>query len=337
MIISMKTDYLDKFNGTLLGVAIGDTLGMPFENQLRETIHSQFKDFDELVQNKKNLFKTYTDDTQLTLHTAQAIIEGDGLNHESYIREYVKWLGDPPIGPGYGCISSIRKLKYGISWEKAASNSGGNGTVMRIAPIGLFYNKDLRSLKVAAKTSSEITHSHPAALAGAIIIANAIAYLIDKGPKTRFSVDEFFEAITSSISGSNEKIWDEFIKILTKLKSNLNLSIESGLIKFSQAGVKSPYFIEDYMGKSFVHPYSISTVVCSIFIFLKNLNSFKECIYALVTAGGDTDTVGAIGGSLAGAYFGFNNIPFNLVKLVKKYKNILKVSELLYNKYKESY
>ena len=56
-----------------------------------------------------------------------------------------------------------------------------------------------------------------------------------------------------------------------------------------------------------------------------------------MTAGGDTDTVGAIGGSLAGAYFGFNNIPINLVKLVKKYKNILKVSELLYNKYKESY
>jgi len=56
-----------------------------------------------------------------------------------------------------------------------------------------------------------------------------------------------------------------------------------------------------------------------------------------VTAGGDTDTVGAIGGSLAGVFFGFNNIPINLVKLVKKYKNILKVSELLYNKYKESY
>ena len=337
MIKNMKIDYLDKFNGSLLGVAIGDTLGMPFEGQLREVIHSQFRDFDELVQNKKGLFKTYTDDTQLTLHTAQAILEGDGLRHESYIREYIKWLGDPPIGPGYGCISSIRKLKYGISWEEAASNSGGNGTVMRIAPIGLFYNKDLRSLKVAAKASSEITHSHPAALAGAIIIARAIAYLIDKGPKSRFSVDEFFETIISSISGSSEKIWEEFIKILTKLKSNLNLSIESGLIKFSQAGVKSPYFIEDYMGKSFVHPYSISTVVCSIFIFLKNLNSFKECIYALATAGGDTDTVGAIGGSLAGAYFGFNNIPINLVKLVKKYKSILKISELLYNKYKESY
>jgi len=337
MTINMKVDYLDKFNGTLLGVAIGDTLGMPFEGQLRESIYSQFRDFDELVQNKKNLFKTYTDDTQLTLHTAQAIIEGDGLRHESYIREYIKWLDDPPIGPGYGCISSIRKLRYGLSWEKAASNSGGNGTVMRIAPIGLFYSKDLRSLKIAAKASSEITHSHPAALAGAIIIASAIAYLINKGPKTSFSVDEFFETIISSISGSNEKIWEEFIGILTKLKSSLNLSIESGLIKFSQAGVKSPYFIEQYMGKSFVHPYSISTVACSIFLFLKNMNSFKECIYQLATAGGDSDTVGAIGGSLAGAYFGLNNIPINLVKLVKKYKQILKVSELLYNKFKEVY
>jgi len=333
----MKINYLDKFSGTLLGVSIGDTLGQPFEGIIRERIHSQFKDFKEFIKNNRRLFKTYTDDTQLTLHTAEALIQGSGFNENNFIREYVKWLDDPPIGPGFGCISSIQKLKYGISWKKAASNSGGNGTVMRVSPIGLFYCKDIKSLKNAALKSSIITHSHPAASAGAIVIARAIAFLIDKSVETSFSIEEFFDTIISSISNSQEKIWEEFIEILNKVKDKLNISVETGLIKFSQAGVKSPFFIEDYLGKAFVHPYALSTVACAIFVFLKNLNSFEECIFQLATAGGDSDTVGAIGGSLAGAYFGLGNIPDDLKNIVKHHKYILKVSEQLHLKFEEKY
>ena len=330
-------DVLDKFQGSLIGVALGDTLGRPFEGKLRSEIYSNFNKFEEFIQNNKRLFKTYTDDTQLTLHTAQALIKGNGFNLNDLIFEYIKWLEDPPIGPGYGCISSIRKLKYGIPWKEAASNSGGNGTAMRIAPIGLFYHRDLKELKSVAIKSSIITHSHPAASAGSIVVARAIAYLIDKHPKVKFSVDQFFDVIISSLYGSQEEVWEEFIDILKKLKKNCHLSIEAGLIKFSQIGVKAPFFIEDYLGQAFVHPYTISTIVCSLFIFLKRLNSFKDCIYELATAGGDSDTVGAIGGSIAGAYFGLKNIPNDLVKLVKDYKKILKISEELYNRFKSRY
>lgn len=329
----MAIDLLDKFQGCLLGVAIGDTLGHPFEGKLRSQIYSYFDDFDEFIQKNKSIFKTFTDDTQLTLHTAEALIKGNGFNLDYFISEYVNWLDDPPIGPGYGCISSIRKLKYGVNWKQAASNSGGNGTTMRIAPVGLYYFKDPKALKTAAIKSSIITHSHPAASAGAVVIASAIAFLIEKNPQTGFSIDEFFDAITTSISNSQDEIWEDFIQILNKLKSNLNIPIESGLIKFSQAGVKSPYFIEQYLGQAFVHPYAISTVVCSIFIFLKRLSTFKDCIFELATAGGDSDTVGAVGGSLAGVYFGLKNIPNELIKLVKKNKTILRIGETLYNRF----
>ena len=331
----MSIDLLDKFQGTLIGVAIGDTLGHPFEGKLRTKIYSYFKDFNEFIQEYRDIFKTYTDDTQLTIHTAKAIIQGNGFNTYNFIQEYVRWLDDPPIGPGYGCISSIRKLKYGVPWKEAASNSGGNGTVMRIAPIGLFYSQDLKGLKTTAIKSSIITHSHPAASAGAVVIARAIAYLIDKSPETGFSKDKLFEVMISSISGSQEDIWEEFIKILYKLKDNLDMPIEAGLIKFSQAGVKSPYFIEEYLGQAFVHPYAISTVICSLFIFLNRLSSFEDCIFELATAGGDSDTAGAIGGSLAGAYFGMKNIPNDLIKLVKNHKKILRLSEELYRKFEK--
>jgi ADP-ribosylglycohydrolase len=333
----MSLDLLDKFQGTLIAVAIGDSLGAPFQGKIRKEIYSYFKDFGEFIQEYKDIFKSYTDDTQLTLHTAKALIEGNGFHTDNFVREYVKWLEDPPIGPGWGCISSIRKLKYGVPWKEAASNSGGNGTVMRIAPIGLFYSRDLKGLKTTAIKSSIITHSHPAASAGAVVIARAIAFLLDKDPDSGFELDEFFKIIISSISGSQEEIWEEFIDLLKKLESSLDLPIESGLIKFSQAGVKSPYFIEEYLGQAFVHPYAISTVLCSLFIFLKRLTSFQECIFEIATAGGDSDTVGAIGGSLAGAYFGMKNIPSDLVKLVKGHKKILKLSENLYRVFVKRY
>jgi ADP-ribosylglycohydrolase len=333
----MLIDYLDKFKGSLIGVAIGDTLGHPFEGMLRHVIYSQFTNFENFINENKKLFNTYTDDTQLTIHTAQALIQGKGFKVHNFVEEYVKWLDDPPIGAGYGCITAARKLKYRIPWKEAASNSGGNGTTMRIAPIGLFYKKDTKALKTAAIRSSIITHSHPAASAGAVAIASAIAYLIDKEPESGFSIDEFFDEVLSSISNSQDEIWEEFCQILGKLQDSLDLPIEAGLIKFSQSGVKSPYFIEEYLGKAFVHPYTISTVVCAIFIFLKNLNSFKDCIFKLATAGGDSDTVGAIGGSLAGVYFGMKNIPGELIKLVKNYKKILKISKDLFETFKERY
>lgn len=333
----MKIDYLDKFSGTLFGVAIGDTLGHPFEGVLRDKIHSLFTDFGEFIKTHKKLFNTYTDDTQLTLHTAEALIQGSGFNLDYLIREYIKWLDDPPIGPGYGCLSSIQKLKYRIPWQEAASNSGGNGTAMRISPIALFYCQDIKVLKTVAMKSSIITHSHPAASAGALAIARAISYLVEQTPENGFPIDKFFEVIISSISNSQDIVWEEFIDILRKVEESLGTSIESGLIKFSQIGVKSPYFIEEYLGKAFVHPYSLSTVACAIFIFLKKLESFEDCIFELATAGGDSDTVGAIGGSLAGAYFGLENIPFELRKLVKNYRNIAKISESLFTKFKNRY
>ncbi len=329
----MKVEFADKFVGTLLGVAIGDTLGHPFEGQLRERILSHFEldMFEDFVQKNKNYFKTYTDDTQLTIHTAKALIDAGRYDQNIFIKHYVNWLSDPPIGPGYGCISSIRKLKHGISPEDASSNSGGNGTTMRIAPIGLFFSKSLTELKQAAIESSKITHSHPAASAGALVIARAIAYLLNKNPKNGFSHEEFFKTIIDPITNSGEEIWDEFIDILNRVKHSEELSIETGLIKFSQIGVKTPYFIQQYLGKAFVHPYTLSTVTCALFIFLKTQTDFKKCIFTLATAGGDTDTVAAIGGSLIGAYYGRDYIPETLIKLVKKSKSIIKLSEQLYS------
>ena len=70
---------------------------------------------------------------------------------------------------------------------------------------------------------------------------------------------------------------------------------------------------------------------------MSTCQSFEECIYSLAGAGGDSDTIGAVGGSLAGAYFGFKNISSVLVNLVKKKSNILQIAQELYLKFEEKY
>ncbi len=333
----MKFDTLDKFKGAILGGAIGDTLGQPFEGQTRRHILTQFSNFEQLIIKKKKLFSTYTDDTQLTLHVAQALINGDGFNIKKLVRELIKWLDDPPIKPGYGTIRSVQRLKLGVPWEQAASNSGGNGAIMRSIPLALFYNESPIELKNAIIKATKLTHNHPAAEYGSVIIGRAIAFLVNVNPKNGFSTKDFIDGLIKSIQYAQNEFADEFVNLIKDVEKNLDLPVESGLIKYSQSGVKTPYFIEEYMGKAFVHPYSMSTVACSLFLFMKFKSTFQECIQELITSGGDTDTVGAIGGALVGAYAGFDGIPKKLANMVKNEKDILQTAELLHDKYKQYY
>ncbi len=327
----------DKFIGTLLGTAIGDTLGIPFEGKIREQIVRYFDDFDEFIDKNHNIFRTYSDDTQLTIHTAKAIIRAGGIEEEILIDEFIKWLNDPPIGPGFGCLSSIQKLSRGIHWKEAASDSGGNGTAMRISPVGLFYSKDIEQLKKAASFNSNITHNHPAAEAGARIVAAAISFLLDKDPNEGFSIGEFFQALIYVITDKKDPIWEEFTNILKDLRTNLDLSYIEGVKKYAQIGVKPPFYIKRLESKCFVHPYTISTVVCSLFIFLKNLDSFQNCIYKLPTAGGDTDTCGAIDGSIAGTYFGFKKIPSKLITIIKDSNGLIQLAKRLFESFNNEF
>ncbi|TXT53211.1 MAG: hypothetical protein BAJALOKI1v1_2600003 [Promethearchaeota archaeon] len=340
----MNINYLDKFKGAILGLTAGDILGHPFRGKLRTEIAAEFnffeknKDiaaFEKFIFSNKKKFNTYTNNTQLALHLTKALIKAKGFDIREVIREFLYWLDDPPIGQCYSSLSTLKKIKKGIAWNNAASPSAGCGTLARSIPIGLYYCTSSPQLEIVAKESSLITHAHSAPSIGAVVIAKAIAYVLLKSPNSSFSVDEFFNTIASSISNLSDvdkTIKEEYIDNFYKIMLNLTISEEAGLIKFSQIGVKSPYFIEDYLGKAFVHPYALSTVICSLFLFLKNVQkhaSFKEYLFSFITTGAGS-TFGALGGAITGAYFGYLGIPKNFLRFIKDKKTILAIVENLY-------
>ncbi|TFF99604.1 MAG: hypothetical protein EU541_04460 [Promethearchaeota archaeon] len=330
----MKIDYLNKFKGALIGLAIGDILGSPFNGEIRLDILSKFENFETFLwKNKRKIFKTYTDNTQLSLHVTEALIQGNGFKMNYLIREFIKWLDDPPGTNAFSCISSISKLKNNISWKNVATNSGGSGTLTRTTPIALLYNNDEDNLNNLAELISSITHSHPAASGSSILLARAISFLLKKSPSNQFLLDEFFELLILSILNSQKEVWNDLISYIEELRISLDLSIEAGLIKFSQIGVSQIYYIQEYLGKAFIHPYAISTIICVLFLFLKHLDSFDDFIYIISTAGGGA-TAAAVGGAIAGAFHGYSRIPEKLIKLVKNSKYILDVAERLYKTYR---
>ncbi len=154
----------------MLGAIIGDIIGSKYEFNGVKT-----KDFELFLDGS-----TFTDDTVLTIATADAI-----LNNKSYFEVYKNY---PKMYPnrGYGT--------YFYRWfnenEASPYNSFGNGSAMRVSPIGWAFNT-LSEVLEEAKKSAEVTHSHPEGIKGAQAVASAI-FLARIG-KSKKEIEEYIK------------------------------------------------------------------------------------------------------------------------------------------------
>jgi poly(ADP-ribose) glycohydrolase ARH3 len=306
-----------KFEGTLVGTGIGDALGRPFEGWSRHQIESEIGRVTDLLPDLGSGYGypagQYTDDTQLTIAVAESLLRKRGFDPHDLIERLVEWLSEPPIGPGYGCIISIQKLARGESWETAASDSGGNGTAMRVAPIGLFYHNDVLKLIEAARISSIITHNHWAATASAIVVARSVAYLVTHDS---LDIDAFLQTLAASVDTSEYKDFSE--KIL-QLKDFLKRDPKEALINLGGMGIEPPWPNPTETREGFISGFAMSTTLASLYCFLLSPDDFQQSVTEAVMSGGDTDSCGAITGAISGSYNGIESIPASWIKkLVKK-------------------
>lgn len=143
----------------MLGAIIGDIVGSRFEFRNRKT-----KEF-ELF----NQYSHFTDDTVLTIATMDVL-----LNKKPFDVTYKEWFRKYPDA-GYGG----RFMKWGLSDSLEPYNSFGNGSAMRVSPIGFYYDNEEEVLKMAEE-SAKVTHNHPEGIKGAQATALAI-FLARKG------------------------------------------------------------------------------------------------------------------------------------------------------------
>jgi len=124
----------------------------------------------------------WTDDTCMAATLAAHVVAHDGVDQDRLADGFVRDF-DISRGYGFGAVALLHEIRTGTPWRVAARSSFGgggsygNGSAMRVPPLGAWYAGDLAAAAEAAALSAEVTHAHPEGVAGAIAVAVVTAYV----------------------------------------------------------------------------------------------------------------------------------------------------------------
>lgn len=300
-------DLRSKFRGALLGTGVGDSLGRALEGGPRIGP----AELREMLAHKRIL--RYTDDTQQMIGVAESLIEVGGFDGKHMARRFVENY-DPSRGYGPGSSQVIRAIERGEPWDSPAkklfggSGSYGNGSSMRIAPIGLFYHDDLEELWSVAKASSRITHTHELGMEGAALQACAVGLAVRSDPSEELRRKKFLEKL-QDFTG-NKLYKEKLVRVGDLLTSD---SGRSEVVRSLGNGIEA-----------------FNSVPTAFYSFLSHPDSFEDAVLYAVGLGGDADTIGAMTGAITGAYLDSKRIPNGWRKNLEDRDRIVELADRLH-------
>ena len=283
---------LDAITGCILGTAVGDALGLPYEGLNPQRATRLFTD-----RARYHFFFSkgmVSDDTEHTCMVAQALIASAGNAAQfanDLSRRFRFWLLGLPAGIGFATLRSILKLWLGLPPGRSGVFSAGNGPAMRAAIIGVCHGANTNHLKSLVKSSTVITHTDPKAYYGSLAVALAAHF-----NATSDTVDgnEFCSQLERLLSDENA---DEFLKLVTDA------------FKSTQQGGSTTEFVESLGLHKGISGYVYHTVPGVIHAWMLNPKDYREALLDIIGCGGDTDTTGAILGGIVGSGTGKRGIP----------------------------
>jgi len=277
----MSVERLKRFQGCLVGVAVGDALGMPVEGMSREDIKRFYGVLREMVDGFRPA-GNITDDTMQTLALAESIAQLGEFNADDAILRLLNWYRTDPFGIGLHTSRVMELINRGVSWREAVEQverlyqpwTAGNGSLMRCSPIALRYCRDIVGLVEFSRASSLLTHANP-------LCQDACA---------------FFNAVLARVLLG----WDKKDALSFAMEVLAHISHEV-IDRVQEAIHKSP---DEVPTSGFV----LDTLECSIWAWWRH-DDFEKGLVAVVNLGGDTDTNAAVAGALLGAQYGLDAIP----------------------------
>ncbi len=281
-----------RFTGCLLGVAVGDALGQPVEAFPAERLRREFGEIRDLMPGDPRLpmplgAGQWTDDTQMTLDIARSLVRCGHVDPADIAREFLADHEAEGIRfSGFTVKYSLMRLRKGIPWERSGlddEQTAGNGSAMRVAPIGLLDCRNPERVPEDARLSSIITHRHPEAVAGAI----AVAFLV---------------ARAAAGTLDPQTILAETLTVLGPCRVADNLRCAQELLGENVATA-------DALKTLGTTGYVVHTVAAAAYCFLKTPDEFERSVIAAVMGGEDADTTAAVTGAISGAYNGEAAIP----------------------------
>ena len=284
-----QQDLREAFAGALLGTAVGDGLGLPAEGMSRQRIqrrwHGQWR--------HRFLFRRgmVSDDTEHTLFVAQALLAhpNDPAAFQRCLAWKLRlWLLGIPAGIGFATLRAILKLWLGFSPTRSGVRSAGNGPAMRSAIIGAYFFDEPESRREFVAAATSLTHTDPRALTAASAVAEAAALAI----RMDEPIDDWLTALPRLSRD------DEWRALCRKLSDAF------------AAGISVQAFAESLGLRNAVTGYAYHSVPVALYAWVRHRGDFRAAMESALNCGGDTDSVGAIVGALAGTDVGRESIPF---------------------------
>jgi ADP-ribosyl-[dinitrogen reductase] hydrolase len=270
--------------GSLVGAAVGDALGAPFEFGPPGMFTARFPE--PVVDGRGEMIGggpwepgEWTDDTQMALLVAQSLVDRGGLDEADIFARFQAWVDGGPKDVG---IQTISVLTSGLSWHEAARShfesgqpAAGNGSLMRTTPAAVYFAGAGSSTTIdAARRISALTHGDPAAGEACAIFHELIRLALDgAGPLDRV------EEVLDTVDPPNRSMWD----------GRLDRSYDPA---------------SDDIVNGAVWP-ALASAVWAVRV----TESFASALSAAIDLGHDTDTVACITGGLAGAIYGIDEVP----------------------------
>lgn len=291
----------------LLGMAVGDALGVPVEFSSRNRMKRVPVTGMQTAGTWGQPAGTWSDDTSLAIATMDSIIRQRTLDGVDVMENFVRWLhddeftaNDDTFDCGNTTGAAINNFALGASPETCGLNdikSNGNGSLMRIFPA-VFYayvkaTTDEEALKIVHYVSA-LTHAHNISKIACGIYFFIAAQILD-GSDLKTAIQNGLEQAKEFYSQRDE--FAEDLKVYSRL-------FEKNFADLPEDEINS-------------NGYVVSTLEASIWCLL-NSSSYKELALMAVNLGGDTDTTGAVAGGMAGLAYGVHEIPSDWLNVLRR-------------------
>ena len=322
----------DKIRGLFLGVCIGDAFGSPFES----------KSFDILKNlNKGNTYRGnrrrkkghWTDDTQLTIATANAILESGDIDMEKIANHHVKAYKDTVSGWGSTTREAVKKISEGVHWSLAgdfngAENRGlGNGVPMKLAPLAAYYALTANFSDFVKNCVDFTAMTHQTSVAVSSCFAHVAAILECLGQdKLSFNTKEFIKRVIRASEIGRSYYPNTLKDDLTDRLKTLLPTYESPKLLYDDE-----YLVGAYGGGTC---YVYNSLPFSYAFFIRapfNIQGMIDVAYS----GGDADTNASLVGGMLGALCGEGIFPEHLKDGLNRREEIVKIADDFFEKFGE--
>jgi ADP-ribosylglycohydrolase len=303
-------------SAVMVGLAVGDALGMPFERR-GDAVH---KDLPTWAGNyrpgthHKLPAGHWTDDTEMAMALAESLIAHEGYVVEDAAQRYLAWAQDTPHGMG----GTTRKAMAALAAGTPPNQSGvvfedpltvGNGTAMRVAPLGVWYRDSPDLLVVRSVEDAAITHQGPEAAAGSLAVAWAVKRSLE-GVRGYGLLEAVLEALAPQYGE-------------TYVGTRVFELVEQ--VYYLMQGLTPPPEVIRKIGRFG----NVSQTVATALFCAAWAADFEQGVVAAIRGGGDTDTRGAITGAILGARFGLEGIPERYQTGLREFETLHKIDVAL--------